>query len=154
MPRPTGHGWVCTGFGGAGDERDGFRATVTSVTGPSPVGGPVEMLVVAEAMGVGLGAHHAGLPGPDPGSDFDAPPDAKVEAAGHPTALWSVPDADGCAAFVGEARGHWLWALVWPASAGVLMYEELVLDDLRDGFLEAELAFGSLSPRLAPAPTA
>jgi hypothetical protein len=70
--------------------------------------------------------------------------------AAHPTALWSVTTDRDCAAFVGEAKGHWLWALVWPAAAGVLMYDALSLLDLRDGYLEAELAFGSLSPRLTP----
>jgi hypothetical protein len=32
----------------------------------------------------------------------------------------------------------------------VLMYDALSLLDLRDGYQEAELAFGSLSPRLTP----
>jgi hypothetical protein len=143
-------GWVCSGFGCAGDDREGSRATAICLTGPSPLGGPAELLLVAEEMGVGLGARYAGLPGPDPGTGFDAgPPDAKVEVAGHPTALWSLPVDGDCATFVGEAKGHWLWALVWPAAAGVVMYEELNLADLRDGYVEAELAFGSVSPRLA-----
>jgi hypothetical protein len=45
-----------------------------------------------------------------------------------------------------------LWALVWPATAGVLLYDSLELADLRDGYVEAELAFGSVSPRLAAVP--
>jgi hypothetical protein len=151
LPHGLSAGWVCSGFASAGDERDGARATVTSMSGPSPLGGAAEIVLIAEEMGVGLGAYLAGLPGPDPGTAFDAgPPDAKVEVAGHPTALWSVATERDCAAFVGEAKGHWLWALVWPATAGVLMYDALSLLDLRDGYLEAELAFGSLSPRLTP----
>ena len=150
MPHGLSAGWVCSGFASAGDERDGTRATVTSMSGPSPLGGAADILIVAEEMGVGLGAWLAGLPGPDPGADFDADaPDAKVEVSGHPTALWSLPAGDR-AAFVGEAKGHWLWLLVWPAAAGVLLYDDLALVDLRDGFIEAELAFGSLSPRLTP----
>jgi hypothetical protein len=152
MPHGLSSGWVCSGFGCAGDDRAGARATVTSLSGPSPLGGGAEMLLVAEEMGVGLGARHAGLPGPDPGNGFDSgPPDAKVEVSGHPTALWNLPYAEGCAAFVGEAKGHWIWILLWPSDAGVLVYDELVVADLRDGYQEAELAFGSLSPRLAPA---
>jgi hypothetical protein len=151
LPHGLSAGWVCSGFSYAGDERDGARATVTSMSGPSPLGGAAEIVLVAEEMGVGLGAYLAGLPGPDPGIAFDAGhPDAKVEVAGHPTAMWSVTTERDCAAFVGEAKGHWLWALVWPAAAGVLMYDALSLLDLRDGYLEAELAFGSLSPRLTP----
>jgi hypothetical protein len=154
LPHRFSAGWVVSGFGIAGDDRDGARAVATSVSGPSPLGGPADMVIVAEEMGVGLGARLARLPGPDPGAGFDAgPPDAKVEVAGHPTALWNLSTPGDCAAFVGEAKGCWLWALVWPASAGVVMYDELALADLRDGYLEAELAFGSPSPRLSAAVT-
>lgn len=153
MPHGLSSGWLSTGFAYAGDDRDGARATVTSMSGPSPIGGAAEILFVAEEMGVGLGARHAGLAGPDPGTGFDAgPPDAKVEAAGHPTALWSLPSSGDCAAFVGEAKGHWLWVLVCPASAGVALYDAMSLVDLRDGYLEAEMAFGSMSPRLSAVP--
>jgi hypothetical protein len=148
-------GWLISGFGCAGDERDGARATVTSMTGPSPLGGAAELLLIAEEPGVGLGARLAGVAGPDPGDGFgQGPPDAKLETAGHPTALWSLPAGGDCAAFVGEAKARWLWALVWPASAGVVMYDDLSLGDLRDGYIEAELAFGSLSPRLSAVPAA
>jgi hypothetical protein len=112
-------------------------------------------MFVAEEPGVGLGARHAGLDEPDPGSGFDTgPPDAKLLAAAHPTALWSIPSAEDQAIFVGEAKGHWLWALVWPAAAGVLMYDGMSLIDLRDGRTDADLEFGSLSPRLAALPPA
>ncbi|MDQ1695461.1 MAG: hypothetical protein QOJ03_814, partial [Frankiaceae bacterium] len=122
----------------------------TSMSGPSPLGGAAEIVIVAEEPGVGLGARLAGHPGPDPGAGFDAgPPDAKLEIGGHPTALWNLPAGADCATFVGEAKGRWIWALVWPATAGVLMYDQLAVADLRDGYLEAELAFGSLSPRLS-----
>jgi hypothetical protein len=155
MPHGLAGGWLCSGFGCAGDDRDGARATVTSMTGPSPLGGAAEILLIAEEPGVGLGARHAGLPGPDPGAGFDGgPPDAKIEVAGHPTALWSLPAEGDRAVFVGEAKGHWLWAIVWPAAAGVLMYDAFSVADLRDGFIEAEIAFGSLSPRLAAVPRA
>jgi len=36
----------------------------------------------------------------------------------------------------------------------VLLYDSLSLIDLRDGYVEAELAFGSLSPRLGEVPGA
>lgn len=48
-----------------------------------------------------------------------------------------------------EARGLWLWAIVWPEQSGLLMYDELVLTDLRDAGAEVELLpCGALSPRL------
>jgi uncharacterized protein DUF6758 len=153
MPLPLPHGWVCSGVAYAGDERTGACATVTSLTGPSPLGGAAELLIVAEEPGVGLGSRYAGLVETDPGTGFDAgTPDAKVFAASHPTALWSVPADDDRAVFVGEAMGQWLWAVVFPATAGVLMYDEVALTDLREGLVDVDLAFGSISPRLSAPP--
>lgn len=142
-------GWLVSGVGQAGDERSGARATVLSCSGPAPLGGPADLVLVAEEPGVGLGARFAGLTGPDPGPEVTAgPPAAKVEAAGHPTPLWGLPVPDR-AAFVGEAGGLWLWAVLWPAAAGLLLLEDPVLLDLREAAPESALEFGSLSPRLA-----
>jgi len=153
MPHGLRYGWVCSGVGYAGDERTGANATATCLSGPSPLGGPADLLIVAEEPGIGLGARHAGLAEPDPGDGFDAgPPHAKVNAAAHPTALWSVPGGEDRAVFVGEAKGLWLWAVVWPASAGVLMYDEMSLTDLRDWPDDLNLEFGSVSPRLSAIP--
>jgi hypothetical protein len=153
MPHALRHGWVCTGMGYAGDERTGAFATATCLSGPSPLGGEADLLIVAEEPGVGLGARHAGLAESDPGEGFDAgPPHAKVMAASHPTALWSVPVLDDRAVFVGEAKGLWLWAVVWPASAGVLMYDGLSLTDLRDWPADLAMEFGAPSPRLIATP--
>jgi hypothetical protein len=42
----------------------------------------------------------------------------------------------------------WLWLVLWPALAGTLLYEDLVLTDLRDAGSEiAHLPVGSLSSR-------
>jgi hypothetical protein len=153
MPHGLPHGWLCSGVAYAGDERTGATATATCLSGPSPLGGAADLMIVAEEPGVGLGARHAGLAQTDPGAGFDAgTPDAKVMAAAHPTALWSVPAIDDRAVFVGEAKGLWLWAVIWPATAGVLMYDGLSLTDLRDRPDDVDLEFGSLSPRLAAPP--
>jgi hypothetical protein len=123
------------------------------MTGPSPLGGPAELFVIAEEPGVGLGARHAGLAATDPGNGFDSgPADAKVVAASHPTALWCLPAADDRAVFVGEAKGLWLWAVVWPETAGVLMWDGVVLTDLRDLETELDVDFGSVSARLSEVP--
>ena len=75
---------------------------------------------------------------------------AKVLAAGHPTPLWTVPGTpEDRTAFAGEAAGLWLWAVVWPEQTGLLMYDEMVLTDLRDAGAEVDLVpCGALSPRL------
>lgn len=146
-------GWLCSGFAYAGDERTGARATATAMSGPSPLGGPADLLLIAEEPGVGLGARHAGLAEPDPGAGFDhGSADAKVVVAGHPTALWNVSAAPDRAVFVGEAKGLWLWAVVWPETAGVLLYDGVHLTDLRDRVAVPDVAFGTVSARLSAAP--
>jgi hypothetical protein len=149
LPWPLPSAWLVTGVAHAGDDRTGARAVAVACSGPAPLGGVGELVLVAEEPGVGLGAHLAGLDGPDPGADVaDRTPDAKVDASGHPTPLWALPGRGDCAIFVGEARAAWLWALLWPAHAGHLVAEELMLTDLRDPGFDLDLPFGARSPRL------
>lgn len=108
------------------------------------------MILVGEEPGVGLGARYAGLDGPDPGGVFDArPPDAKVAGQGRLTSLWSVSGAADRAVFVGEAMGRWLWILMWPPEAGMLLLEPLALIDLRETGHALDLPYGARCPRLA-----
>lgn len=148
LPWPLPVGWLVTGFAGAGDERSGTRGCVVALSGPNPVGGLGEMLLVSEEMGIGLGAWLAGLPGQDPGEGFAAgQPDALVRFAHHEFPLWHV-EAPGRAAFAGEILGNWLWVVLWPDTAGVLLVEALSLRDLRDPGQDLDLPFGAASPRL------
>jgi hypothetical protein len=150
MPHAFPHGWLCSGVGYAGDERTGATATATCLSGPGPLGGAADLVIVAEEPGVGLGSRYAGLAEADPGAEVGhGVPHAKVIAASHPTPMWSVAGADDRAVFVGEAKGLWLWAIVWPAAAGVLLYDGVSLTDLRDWPAELDLEFGSVSPRLS-----
>ncbi|MFI8191071.1 DUF6758 family protein [Streptomyces sp. NPDC085946] len=152
MPWPLPVGWLFTGVACAGDDRSGGRATAVACSGPGPLGGVGELILVAEELGVGLGARYAGMAGPDPGPylDVDKPAQTKVLAAGRPTPLWLVSGTPGDrAVFAGEALGMWLWAVVWPEQSGLLLYDELVLTDLREAGAEIELVpCGALSPRL------
>lgn len=149
LPWPLPDRWVVAGCAYAGDERTGARACALACSGPAPLGGPGDLVLVAEEPGVGLGAYYAGLPGPDPGEGFDrGPPHAKVHGHGHPVPLWSVDSGPDRAVFAGEAKGLWLWALLWPAAAGVLLVEEVRLVDLSDVGHEPDLPYGPLSPRL------
>ena len=141
-------GWLVTGFTGAGDDRSGTRGCVVALSGPNPVGGLGEMLVVSEEPGLGLGAGLAGLAGPDPGEAFAAgPPHALVQFGHHEFPLWSV-ESPGAAVFAGEVLASWLWIILWPDTAGTLMLEPLPLRDLRDPGQEMDVPFGALSPRL------
>ena len=112
---------------------------------PEPGRRPREMLLVSEELGVGLGAGCAGLAGPDPGSDFAAgPPHALVRFGNHEFPLWNV-EAPGRAAFAGEVMGNWLWLILWPDTAGMLLVEPLELRDLRDPGQDLDLPFGAPS---------
>lgn len=93
MPWPLPVGWLFTGVACAGDDRSGGRATAVACSGPGPLGGIGELILVAEELGVGLGARYAGLDGPDPGPylDVEKPPQVKVLAAGRPTPSGTSP---------------------------------------------------------------
>jgi hypothetical protein len=150
---PLPPGWTVTGVGWAGDDRDGVCATAVACSGPSPIGeGPADVVLIAEEPGVGLGQRFAGLSGLDPGPYLaDAlektAAHAKVKVGGHPTGLWAVAARDDRSAYVGEAMGLWLYAVAWPASAGYLLAEDVVLHDLTD-WLPTELVYGAPSPYL------
>ena len=148
LPWPLPQGWLVTGFAIAGDERTGTCACSVALSGPNPVGGPAEMMLISEEPGVGLGARFAGLDGPDPGSQFAVgQPAAVVEYANHEFPLWNVETPDR-AAFAGEVSGAWLWVVLWPPIAGMLMVEPMELRDLRDPGQELDLPFGARSPQL------
>ncbi len=156
-PWPLPAGWMVTGVGWAGDDRHGTRATVLACSGPAPLGGPADVILVAEEPGVGLGNRYAELSGTDPGPYLekalnDTAAHAKVRADGWPIPLWAVGDAEDRSAYVGEAKGLWLYAITWPASAGYLFAEDVVLHDLTD-WLPGELVYGAPSPYLHGAPT-
>ncbi|MEQ4300995.1 DUF6758 family protein [Plantactinospora sp. B6F1] len=159
-PWPLPQGWMMTGVGWAGDDRGGVRATVVACTGPEPLGGgPADLVLVAEEPGVGLGTRLAGATGVDPGPQLaealtEPGPGsagrvahAKIRAGGHPTPLWSVKSPTDRSAYAGEARGIWLYAIAWPASAGYLLAEDVELHDLTE-WTPPELVYGAPSPYL------
>ncbi|HEY0538365.1 MAG TPA: DUF6758 family protein [Actinoallomurus sp.] len=146
VPWPLPPGWFVTGFAEVGDDRSGALAVAVALSGPSPLGGPADLMVIAEEPGIGLGASFAGLPGPDPGYGFGvSAPNAKFEIDGRPVSMWAV-GADATAAFAGEASANWLWAVLWPGSAGILLLEHFSLLDLREEDLD--LPYGAFCPQL------
>jgi len=152
-PWPLLTGWMVTGAAWAGDPRNGIEATAVAVSGPAPLSdGPADIVFVAERPGVGLGNRLAGLSGSDPGPHLrevweSTAAHAKVRAAGHPTPLWAVRSKEDRSAYVGEARAMWLYTIAWPAPAGYVLADQILLHDLTDS-LPSELVFGALSPRL------
>jgi hypothetical protein len=148
-PWPLPRGWLVTGLGWAGDDRTGTQATAVACSGPAPLhDGPADILLVAEEPGVGLGNRYAGLAGNDPGvSNAGAVPHVNIKAAGRDTPMWSVGNAADRVAYVGEACGLWLYAVAWPADAGYVLSEHIVLHDVTD-WLPPELVYGAPSPYL------
>jgi hypothetical protein len=132
-----------------GDDRAPAVAAAVAWSAPAPLGGPADVLLVAEEPGVGLGAALAGLDGPDPDTHvLGGPPSTKVRVEGHPTPLWEVETAADRTAYVGEASGCWLWAVVWPGEVALELHDGVRLVDLRDPGHELVLPFGAPSPRL------
>jgi hypothetical protein len=151
-PWPLPTGWLVTGLGWVGDERSGTLATAVTCTGPTPLSdGPADLVLVAEDPGVGLGTGLAGIAGPDVGPALDTafaePSHATIKVGGHTTPLWSVTAPDDRSAYAGEAKGRWIYAISWPAHAGYLLTEEVVLHDLAE-WIPSELVFGAPSRRL------
>lgn len=149
-PLPLLPGWTLAGLASAGDIRHGARATAVAFGGPSPLGGPADLVLVAEEPGTGLGARLAGTDSLDAGSFVQGAPDAKVLADAHPAPLWRVASADDRVAFVGEALGVWLWAVLWPPAAELVLLEHVELHDLRgEAHVALELPVGPATLRLA-----
>lgn len=147
-PLPLLPGWTLTGVALAGDERTGASAAAVALSGPSPLGGPADLVLVAEEPGVGLGARCAGTASLDPGTVPDGAPDAKVEAAGHDTPMWRCDSAQDRYAVAGEAGGVWLWAVLWPPAAELLLIEHVELHDLRsDAHAGLDLPVGAPTTR-------
>lgn len=150
LPWPLGPGWQVTDFAvvpGA--------ASATSVAGTSEMDGPVEVTVIAEEPGVGLGARIAGTA--EPGAELgDGPPSARLKVDGMPVQLWPMSllasEVDEQAGewdrsvLVGEAGGRWLWLVLRPASAVLLVAARPSKWILREagglGMALVELPFG------------
>lgn len=150
MPWPLPKGWVISAALQAGDDPAGVCATGLAISGPSPLGGPADLLLIAEEQGVGLGAGFAGADGIDPGDAVKREPHARIEVGGRLVPLWWV-DSPGRAVYVGHWRGEWLWAILVPESAGAMLLEDVTLVDVRELGPEIDvLPFGTPPSWLTP----
>ena len=152
LPWPLSPGWHVTDFAVVG-AHDGAVATVTCCSGTSELDGAVDVLVVSEEPGTGVGARCAGVPGAHPGAEVgEGPPTAHVRVGTHEVALWAVSTAQADADFdrvvlVGEAEGRWLWIVLRPASALLLLRDDWILRDVSvAGPQLVELPFGGPRP--------
>lgn len=153
LPWPLSPGWTVSDFGAVADAGGEGRAVFVTCSGPSELDGVVELTVVSEEPGVGLGSRCAGVIRTDPGAEIgEGPPLAKVRIDGHPISLWPVLTSDTDVAFdrsvfAGEAEGRWLWVVLRPASAALLLKDEWILMNIADlGPELIDLPFGGSPP--------
>ena len=151
LPWPMSPGWSVTDLAVAADERT--WATATCVSGTSELDGPVDVFVVAEEPGTGLGARCAGIDSSDPGREVgDGQPTVRVRIGSQSVSLWAVSTASSDdlfdrSVFVGEANGRWLWLVLRPASAMLLLRDDWILRDVSSvGPPLVELPFGGPRP--------
>jgi hypothetical protein len=153
LPWPLAPGWAVADFGVVADAGGEGRATFVTCSGPTDLDGVVEISLVSEEPGVGLGARCAGVTRTDPGAEIgEGPPWVKVRIVGHPLPLWPVPTSEADVSFdrsvfAGEAQGRWLWIVLRPASAALLLKDEWILLNLADlGPGLIDLPFGGSPP--------
>jgi hypothetical protein len=152
LPWPLSPGWRVTDFAAVGDATRG-RAAMTCVSGTSSLDGPVDVLVIAEEPGVGLGARIAGTRHDDPGSEVgDGPPTVRVRIGSQTVPLWPVSTSASSGEWdrsvvAGEASGRWLWLVLRPASAVLLLRDDWSRRDVSGlGPPLVELPFGGPAP--------
>jgi len=152
LPWPLSPGWRVTDFAAVGTVDRG-RAVMTCVSGTSALDGPVDVLVITEEPGTGLGARIAGTWHDDPGTEVGhGPPSVRVRIDSQTVPLWPVSTSAvggewDRSVVAGEADGRWLWLVLRPASAMLLLRDDWILRDVsRLGPPLVELPFGGPAP--------
>lgn len=159
LPWPLGPGWSVSDFA-AVTAPSGARATLTCVSGTSQLDGAVEVMVISEEPGTGFGARVAGLVGGDGGERLDpgqevgeGPPPVRVRVGPRPVGMWPVsvsgsPGEWDRSVLAGEADGRWLWLVLRPASAFLLLRDDWILRDVASSGPELiALPFGGRAPQ-------
>ena len=153
LPWPMSPGWRVTDFAAVGARPERARASLTCCSGTSELDGPVDVIVVAEEAGTGLGARVADTLHDDPGSQIgQGPPAVKVRVDNQVVNLWPVSTNLASrewdrSVVAGEAGGRWLWLVLRPASAMLLLRDDWILRDVSDaGPQLVEMPFGGPAP--------
>ena len=152
LPWPMSPGWTVSDFATVGGDGR-VRATMTCCSGTSQLDGPVDVLVVSEEAGTGLGRRVAGTPHDDPGSEIGAgSPAVRVRIESQVVPLWPISVSATLGEWdrsvvAGEAAGRWLWLVLRPASAILLLRDDWILRDVSTaGPQLVEMPFGGPAP--------
>ena len=138
LPWPLPDGWHVTDFGCVGLEGTTPLAAYVSCSGPSELDGAVELTVVTEEPGVGLAARCGGVRHTDPGVEAgQGLPPTRIRVDGASVPMWVVSTDDGPGTLdrtvlAGEALGRWLWLVLRPGSAALLLNEMGALQDVSE----------------------
>lgn len=153
LPWPLSPGWRVSDFAFVGGSAGRAVATVACCSGVSDADGAIDALVVVEEPGTGLGGRVARLTGGDPGPEVAASaPLTRLRIGLQAVPMWSISTSDADAEFdrsvlAGEAAGRWLWLVLRPASAVLLLREEWTLRDAAGvGPPLVEVPFGGVGP--------
>ena len=163
LPWPMSPGWSIADFGCVGTER--VRATVTTTVGTSDLDGEVEVTIVSEEPGIGLGLalrrHDVRRPGAADQQRATRDPRAGRWTHGAAVAgrgrrgrvraprrrVRSTTTCSPVRCSPGEADGRWLWLVMKPASAALLLHDDWLLADVTGFGPEAlEMPFGGPRP--------
>lgn len=148
VPWPLADGWWVTDFATVHDGSRA-RATLVAVRGWTEADGPVETVVICEEPGVGLGARAADAVHTDPGAHL-GDERLRVRVDGRFRSFWPVtgPAHEGERSVVaGEVDGRWMWLVLRPASALLLLAGGFHLVDVSGrGPSLLELPFGGPPP--------
>jgi hypothetical protein len=158
LPWPMSPGWTVSDFAvvAAPGESATAKATLTCSSGTSALDGPVDVFVVSEESATGLGSRCAGTRDLDPGPEIGVgPPTVRVRIGSKSVPLWSVSTVSSAggdreldrSVVAGEADGRWLWVVLRPASAILLLRDEWILRDVSGiGPPLVEMPFGGPTP--------
>ncbi len=153
LPWPLGPGWHVSDFGVVSESGRHTRATLTCSSGTSDLDGPVDVFVIAEEPGTGLGSRVAGTAGRDPGTAVgEGTPMAKVRIGHKTVPVWAVSTSGADEEFnrfvvAGEFAGRWLWLVLRPASAVLMLRDDWILRDVSGlGPPLVETSFGGPPP--------
>lgn len=149
LPWPMPPDWRVNDFGVVAVPHQRPSAAFLSFLGPTDLDGLVQMTIVTEEPGVGLAARCGGASHTDPGAEVgDGPPLARVRLEAMTVPVWPVTVSDGESALdrlnlAGESGGRWLWLVLRPATAVLLLND-----------LGALVDAGTLGPQLVSLPFA
>ena len=153
VPWPMSPGWTMTDFAAVAPAPGRASAVLTCTSGTSELDGPVDAIVIAEEAGTGLGARCAGTKYDDPGPDIlYRPPTARIRIGSQSVNLWDISTSSSDGEFdrsvvAGEAGGRWLWIVLRPASALLLLRDDWILRDVSHVGPElVEMPFGGHRP--------